>query len=256
MGSLLALPPSIDINNMSLETEPDKIIAKAFQDYGAYIVDDPYWDVTAFITEFSPQGRVIDEFESMWGMPMEVGGPSSTNAWSRDVARIITNAHVVDNNSPDNIGGGPTNDFVNRRAPMAADFVSAKTLKIMPLGDSKTEGGGGREQQSSWRGFLRTQLLNAGYTIDYVGPRKNFADGDTEPFDQDHAGHGGYTMGPDTQKFWETCETIGIYEHLQKWFLAADPDIVLLSIRANDFLTKPPTRQIIKILPRNVTRTW
>jgi hypothetical protein len=95
MGSLLALPPSIDINNMSLETEPDKIIAKAFQDYGAYIVDDPYWDVTAFITEFSPQGRVIDEFESMWGMPMEVGGPSSTNAWSRDVARIITNAQLT-----------------------------------------------------------------------------------------------------------------------------------------------------------------
>jgi lysophospholipase L1-like esterase len=234
MGALLALPPSVDINALGLETEPGRIIARAMQDYGAYIVDDPYWDVVAFITEFSPQGRVIDEFQSVWGMPMEVGGPSSTNAWTRDVARIITGAHVVDNNGPGNVGGGPTTDFVNRRAPMAPDFVAARTLKIMPLGDSKTEGGGGGNHHS-WRGYLRSDLLKAGYKIDYVGPRQNKADGDTEPYDPDHAGHGGYTIGPDTQKFCSSCETTGIYENIDKWFAAADPDIVLLALGVNDF---------------------
>ncbi|MBD0256024.1 MAG: T9SS type A sorting domain-containing protein [Cytophagales bacterium] len=235
MGALLALPPSVDLNAMGLETEPGRIIARAMQDYGAYIVDDPYWDVTALITEFSPQGRVIDEFKSVWGMPMEVYGPASTSAWSRDMARIFTSLHVVDNNGPATIGGGPTTDLVNRRAPAAPDFVPSRTLKIMPLGDSKTEGGGGGGQQSSWRGFLRTDLLKAGYKIDYVGPRQNYADGDTEPYDRDHAGHGGYTIGPDTQKFCSTCETTGLFENLDKWFTAANPDIVLLSIGVNDF---------------------
>ena len=234
MGALLALPPSVDINAMGLETEPGRIIARAMQDYGAYIVDDPAWDVMAFITEFSPQGRVIDEFQSVWGMPMEVGGPSSTNAWTRDVARIITGAHVVDNNGPGNVGGGPTTDFVNRRAPVAPDFASARTLKVMPLGDSKTEGGGGGNHHS-WRGYLRNDLLKAGYQIDYVGPRQNKADGDADPADNDHAGHGGYTIGPDTQKFCSSCETTGIYENIDKWFAAADPDVVLLALGVNDF---------------------
>jgi hypothetical protein len=87
MGALLALPPSVNIEAMGLETEPGRIIARAMQDYGAYIVDDPYWDIAAFITEYSPQGRVIDEFESVWGMPMEVGGPSTTNGWTRQYRR-------------------------------------------------------------------------------------------------------------------------------------------------------------------------
>jgi len=65
-----------------------------------------------------------------------------------------------------------------------------------------------------------------------VGPRQNKADGDADP---DHGGHGGYTIGPDTQKFCSSCETTGIYENIDKWFAAADPDIVLLALGVNDF---------------------
>ena len=38
MGVLLALKPTFNID--TLKTIPGKILAKAFQDYGAYVVDD------------------------------------------------------------------------------------------------------------------------------------------------------------------------------------------------------------------------
>src|SRR5437867_4458598 len=56
MGSLLALPPSIDVNSMGLETNASKILAHTFQDYGGYTVDDAAWSVYAIATEYSASG--------------------------------------------------------------------------------------------------------------------------------------------------------------------------------------------------------
>lgn len=112
VGALLALPASMNINNMGFETEPAKILAKAFQDYGAYIVDDAAWDVYAIITEWGPAGRFNDEFTRNWGFSMKQ--VSKDHAWSRDMDRIFLNLHVVDNNSSSSIGGGGT-----LRAPLA-----------------------------------------------------------------------------------------------------------------------------------------
>ncbi len=95
MGSLLAIPASTDISAMGLETQPALMLAKAFQDYGAYVVDDTAWPVYGIETEFSPQGRVEDEFLASWGFAMN---PSSTNVpWARDMARIFGSVAVVDN---------------------------------------------------------------------------------------------------------------------------------------------------------------
>lgn len=104
IGSLLALPAKMDIESLNLETEPAKILAKAFRDYGAYVVDDTAWDVYAIITEWSPDGRFIDEFEKNWGFPFNIN--SKDTPWGRDMDRIFTNLHVVDNNGPESIGGG------------------------------------------------------------------------------------------------------------------------------------------------------
>jgi hypothetical protein len=112
MGALLALPPSIVIGEMGLETEPARMLAEAFQDYGAYVVDDTAWDVFALVTEWGPKGRVLDEFERAWGFP--INPRDRDNAWSRDMDRIFTSLHVVDNNGPDRIGGGG-----RPRAPLA-----------------------------------------------------------------------------------------------------------------------------------------
>ncbi len=106
MGALLALPASVIIDDLNLETTPAKILAKAFQDYGAYIVDDTAWDVYALVTEWGPDGRVTDEFEKKWGFPLSV--KEKDTPWGRDMDRIFLNLHIVVNNSPQSIGGGGT----------------------------------------------------------------------------------------------------------------------------------------------------
>lgn len=239
VGALLALHKdvvleSVENNSLGLETEPALIVARALRDYGAYTVDNTAWDTYAIITENGTQGRVSDEFKNIYGYDMNTYGGLQNSSWGRDLEKLFGNLYVISNNVEGNTGGGPVSDLNNRLASPAPDFLPSKTLKIMPLGDSKTEGGGGEGQQSSWRGFLRTKLLRNGYKIDYVGPRQNYALGDTIPNDLDHAGHGGYTIGPDTQKFCGTCETTGIFEHIQDWLPQANPDVVLLALGVND----------------------
>src|SRR5437867_536807 len=95
MGSLLAIPASMNIDNLGLETEPAKILARAFQDYGAYAVDDTAWSVYAIATEFSPQGRVDDEFSTAWGFP--INAASKGVPWARDMDRLFGALNVVDN---------------------------------------------------------------------------------------------------------------------------------------------------------------
>ncbi len=115
MGSLLALSADMDLDAMGFETIPGRILASAFQDYGAYIVDDTAWDVYAIVTEWSPDGRFSDEFEKNWDFPF--AEKSKDTPWGRDMDRIFLNLHVVDNNMPDAIGGGGT-----PRIPLAPDF--------------------------------------------------------------------------------------------------------------------------------------
>src|SRR5881409_2577475 len=95
MGSLLTIPASVNIDNLGLETEPAKILARAFQDYGAYVVDDTAWSVYAIETEFGPQGRVEDEFSAAWGFPISAAAKGVP--WARDMDRLFGALNVVDN---------------------------------------------------------------------------------------------------------------------------------------------------------------
>jgi hypothetical protein len=104
IGALLALPASMDLNSLGFETAPGKILAKAFQHYGAYIVDDTNWDVYAIETEWSPGGRFSDEFKKNWGFSF--AEKNRDTPWIRDINRIFLNLQVVDNNSSSAVGGG------------------------------------------------------------------------------------------------------------------------------------------------------
>src|SRR6058998_3209473 len=95
MGSLLAIPASVNIDGLGLETEPAKILARAFQDYGAYAVDDTAWSVYAIETEFGPQGRVEDEFSAAWGF--SINAATKGVPWARDMDRLFGALNVVDN---------------------------------------------------------------------------------------------------------------------------------------------------------------
>jgi hypothetical protein len=104
MGALLALHGNEDLDRLALETDPARILAQALQDYGAYVVDDTAWDVYGLCVEWSPAGLVYDEFAQAWGFSFN---PESREAaWARDMDRIFTRLHVIDNNAPDRVGGG------------------------------------------------------------------------------------------------------------------------------------------------------
>ena len=115
MGALLALPATMDLDKMGFETQPARILAEAFQNYGAYLVDDTGWNVYAIITEWSPDGRFSEDFKKNWGFSFSQS--SKDTQWSRDMDRLFLNLHVVDNNSANSIGGGGT-----PRLPLAPVF--------------------------------------------------------------------------------------------------------------------------------------
>jgi len=104
MGALLALPSTMNLDSLGFETPPARILAKAFQNYGAYLVDDTAWDVYAILTEWSPEGRFDNDFKKNWGFSMKA--KDKNNPWARDMDRIFMNLHVVDNNTASTKGGG------------------------------------------------------------------------------------------------------------------------------------------------------
>jgi fibronectin type 3 domain-containing protein/lysophospholipase L1-like esterase len=93
--------------------------------------------------------------------------------------------------------------------------------RIMPLGDSITEGWQGRD---SYRPWLWNLLAEAGHTVDFVGNRTGIAGGLTPPhpnYDQNHQGTAGW-RADQLQAF------------VIPWANANPPDIVLVHTGTND----------------------
>jgi hypothetical protein len=107
MGSLLAIPASVALSTLGLETEPGKQLAWTLQNYGAYIVDDQYGAGFSINTEDSPDGSVRTQFQNDWGFSLEQRVRDNT-PWVRDMQRLVQALHVVDYNGPSSIGGGGT----------------------------------------------------------------------------------------------------------------------------------------------------
>lgn len=98
-------------------------------------------------------------------------------------------------------------------------FTSQQLVKIMPLGDSITEG-----VNSSFYGGYRVSLWNdavaSGWHVQFVGSRSN---GPTSLPDKAHEGHPG----------WRTDQ---ISTHVVKWLTTYQPQIILLHIGTNDII--------------------
>lgn len=105
-GSLLAIPPNVTEESLNLQTPSAKKLFHALQDYGAYIVDDAGWDAHYFTIE----NGVKEEFRSAFGYDFE----STSGNFYEDVMQLFQALNIVDNNGPDNVGGGGT-----PRAPLA-----------------------------------------------------------------------------------------------------------------------------------------
>jgi hypothetical protein len=107
MGALLAIPVSVSIASLGLETEPAKMLAWTLQRYGAYIVDDTYAEGFHFSAETGPDGVFRDQFKNDWGFKIDQR-VNDASPWVRDVQRLRRAMRVVDNNAPDRVGGGGT----------------------------------------------------------------------------------------------------------------------------------------------------
>ena len=107
MGALMAIPATVSIASMGLESDPGKILAQVLQDYGGYVVDGTGWDVFAIETEWGPNGRFRDIFKQNWGYDFVLSMSQSTSTiWGRDIVKIYKALNIVTNNTSSTIGGG------------------------------------------------------------------------------------------------------------------------------------------------------
>ena len=116
MGALLALPRSLSLASLGLETSPGRQLAWTMQNYGAYVVDDTYGAGISFAVEVGPDGKFEDQFAGDFGVKFAARSRDTT-PWARDVKRIVAALHLVDNNSQSRVGGGGT-----PLQPLAASF--------------------------------------------------------------------------------------------------------------------------------------
>lgn len=116
--------------------------------------------------------------------------------------------------------------------------MSADPVKILPLGDSITDG---YWESGSYRKYLDYTLEQMGYSdIDFVGPKggdtESFTyNGETVEYDGNYAGYSGYAI----QYMTGTETRQGILETIQDSDMinTYNPDIVLLEIGTNDILS-------------------
>jgi hypothetical protein len=102
MGALLAIPPTVHIDQLGLSPR-GLVIARAAQDYGAYVVDRGGTGISILAELGNPDIR--------W--PRSADAPAD---W-QDLEVIGSLLRRVTNNGPESIGGGGT-----PRAPFAPPF--------------------------------------------------------------------------------------------------------------------------------------
>jgi lysophospholipase L1-like esterase len=98
-------------------------------------------------------------------------------------------------------------------APSPTRVPAGGELRVMPLGDSLTEGVNGGYRNRLWE-----RLVADGRSVNYVGPRY---DQWTRVPDKEHAGTPGFTVG-------------SVLEQIDGYLASYTPDVILLMIGTND----------------------
>ena len=110
-------------------------------------------------------------------------------------------------------------------------FVESTIIKIMPLGDSITQGVG-VSTEVGYRESLFNLLKNAGYNFSFVGTQITGLSSDTAFFNngRHHEGHGGWSA------YLENGDPYGysLHDDLRNFLVSYQPNVVLLHIGTND----------------------
>jgi lysophospholipase L1-like esterase len=119
-------------------------------------------------------------------------------------------------------------------------FAKRPPVKIMPLGDSITQGS---KAHGSYRRALWKLLKTQGYGVDFVGSQKTVQDGESplKDFDLDHEGHWG----------WRVDEVLA---QLDGWVKTTKPDIALIHLGTNDIAQQQDIRETIAELKQVVVQ--
>lgn len=110
--------------------------------------------------------------------------------------------------------------------PMGPEVLSADEIAILCIGDSRVEGL--RPQYESYRYEFWKNMVNAGYSINLIGPFEDpaaYPDFMGMPFDDDHAGVGG-----------DQTEDVINRLDIALGSASRQPDVILLGIGGNDLL--------------------
>ena len=122
---------------------------------------------------------------------------------------------------------------INKSQGMQKNTIatSGTTIKIMPLGDSITEGVAD-PLEAGYRSKLFDLLYSAGYNFDFVGNQSSGTSSTSNPnFDPDHEGRPGWFAGPPSPDIYGNHN---IADSLYKFLNSNPPDIILLHIGTND----------------------
>ena len=108
-------------------------------------------------------------------------------------------------------------------------FAALDPVRIVPIGDSITQGRGGTTPTFSWRYPLWQMLVDAGVRHDFVGSMvggfnssPDWADYKGLPFDRNHEGHWGW-------------RTDAIRDNLPNWLIHYTADIAMILLGTNDW---------------------
>ena len=133
---------------------------------------------------------------------------------------------------------------------LCSALALARPLRILPLGDSITQGGRDGRPEYSYRYPLYFLLKDAGYDVHYIGSLRGglnpdfvWPDYHGVPFDPIHEGHYGWKTG-------------AVRDHLAEWMktYTAPPDVVLIHLGTNDQSSKDYQTDIITPLTQIITR--
>jgi lysophospholipase L1-like esterase len=120
--------------------------------------------------------------------------------------------------------------------------VIAEPIRIVPIGDSITQGGRSGREEYTYRYPLFCKMKDAGYDFDFIGSLKSGLNADAKwpdykakPFDTDHEGHYGW-------------KTAAVRDKLQGWVnnYPTNADIALIHLGTNDQGSKDFNKDIIE----------